>query len=93
MKVEISRAAQRDLDAIEAWIAEDNPAAGERMHSRLSKACQTLGRMPTRFTWDDRINAYRRSVGAYLIVYRVGDRVEVMRVLHGARDWLTLLGE
>jgi len=30
---------------------------------------------------------------AYLIFYRVTDRVEVLRIIHGARDWAPLLDD
>lgn len=93
MRVEIAQAAQRDLDQIEAHIAEKNPDAASRMHARLSKACLTLARMPRRYVWDERIRLHRRSVGAYLIFYRATERVEIVRVIHGARDWLALLSE
>lgn len=93
MKVEISRAAQRDLDTIEAQIGQKNPAAGRRLHARLSKACLALARMPRRFILDERIGLRRRPMGAYLVFYRVTDCVEVVRVLHGARDWIALLDE
>jgi len=32
-------------------------------------------------------------VGPYLIFYRVRDEVQVLRIVHGARDWLALLDE
>jgi len=31
------------------------------------------------------------KLGAYLIFYRVTHQVEVLRILHGARDWSAIL--
>ncbi len=91
MKVFVSRTAHRDLAEIQDLIADDNPQAAIRTADRLLKAIRGLERMPRRFPTVPGTSLRRRAVGAYLIFYTVADKVEVVRVVHGARDWLTLL--
>ena len=91
MKVEFSRPAHRDLIAIEDWFGHDNPAAAIRIADDLMRAARGLGRFPPRFRAVPGTDIRRRAVGPYLIFYRVTDRVEIVRILHGARDWLALL--
>jgi toxin ParE1/3/4 len=92
MKVVISTNAECDLVEIADWISEDNPAAAVSLLKRLRDCCMTLGDFPERFR---RVHgAVRlRPVAAYAIFYDVGeDRVDVLRVLHGARDYAGLFG-
>ncbi|HEV7228758.1 type II toxin-antitoxin system RelE/ParE family toxin [Brevundimonas sp.] len=92
MKTRLTRPALIDLADIEAWIAQDNPAAARRLSDRIMSACRGLGRFPLRHPVTVQ-GLRKRSVGAYLIFYRVTEEVEILRVLHGARDAEALLGE
>jgi toxin ParE1/3/4 len=85
----IRPAADRDMDEIFAWIAADDPAAAERLVSRIFDAAKSLARFPEKGPRRPEIGEAARSlvVGRYLILYRVGpDSVDILRIVHGARD-------
>lgn len=57
--------------------------------------CQRLAAMPRSFpllpNWEER-GVRRRPHGDYLIFYRIaGDTVEILHILHGARDYEAIL--
>jgi len=54
-------------------------------------ACRGLGRFPLRHP-EVAPGLRRRAVGPYVVFYRVAEEVEIVRVLHGARDAGTVLG-
>lgn len=98
--VQRARARQDILDLV-AYIAADNPRAAAAFYDAYERTLTGLERMP------EKGRPYRskepglRSVCAisvgrfrrYLIFYRrTGDQVEVLRVLHGARDIGGILG-
>lgn len=94
MKVDLAPEARADLTAIAGWIDNDNPDRADSFVEELQRACAALGRRPYRFPAvqvagrDLRKRAYRD----YLIFYRVLDNlVEVVRIIHGKRDWPALL--
>jgi plasmid stabilization system protein ParE len=95
VKVAISLAARADLRGIGDYIAAFDPVRGRRFVSALITAVFELGDMPRAFPllpeFEHR-GIRRRSWRGYLIIYRVmQDRVVVLRVLHGARDYNLLL--
>lgn len=95
--------AQADLIDYFVYIAEDNLEAGERFLAAAEQAMQRLVEMPgmgrLRDDIDDsklmglrswRIHGFEN----YLIFYRPVDAgIEVIRVIHGARDLVSILGE
>ena len=86
----ISQAAERDLDEILAFIAQDKPGAAMRFVSRLRSRCTPLARQP--FVGEDcslLLPRMRRvTFEGYLIFFRVDrDAAVIVRVIHGARDW------
>jgi toxin ParE1/3/4 len=87
-----SPAAKDDLDGILSYIASDKPGAATRFAARLKKQCKLLIKNP--FIGEDcsllRPRMRRITVTGYLIFFRVDERVEVTRVIHGARDWKSL---
>ena len=91
MKVVFTRNAEADLEAIGDWIAQDNPGRALTVLAELAKACKTIGRTPRRFALVDRQRdpALRRRIhGNYLIFYEVRlNAVEILHVIHGARDY------
>lgn len=97
MKVRLTERALADLKAIARWIGPDNPARADSFSAELRRACLGLGSNPLRFPVADRIGdseIRKRVHGRYLILYRVRiGEVEVLRVVHGARNWAALLGE
>ena len=88
MNVRFSRQARADLKTIIATIASENPGAARRFGRLLRDRALSLGQNPYRGTPLRRPNGLRRLlVGPYLILYDVaGDRVEVLQIVHGARD-------
>jgi toxin ParE1/3/4 len=91
--VRVAQGARLDLVEIETAIAADNPAAAEAVVHRILAAIRGLSEFPLRFAVDQQVGTRRRPVGSYLIFYRVTDHVEVVRILHGARDWAAILDE
>lgn len=81
--------AQLDLDEIWLFIAEDSPNAADRFHDLLLSKLLTLAEQPgIGRIRDDLCSGIRGlSVGSYIIFYRdTTEYIEVLRVLHGARD-------
>ena len=93
MRVRFTRSARQDLAEIGNWIAADNPKAAARMVDRLISAGEGLSKLPLRFPATSPRALRKRVVGDYIIFYRVLETVEVVRILHTARDWLALLDE
>lgn len=93
MRVTIAREARRDIDAICEWVSQDSRAAGNRLIGRLLLAAQALGKYPMRYPLVPELALRKRPCGNYLIFYRVTDSVEVLRILHSARDWPAILAD
>ncbi len=91
MKVIIAQAAIADLIAIGLHIKKDNPARAETFVRELEHKCMELGAMPHAFPLvpHPKNKTIRRRVhGNYLIFYSVSSgQVEVLHVLHGARNY------
>jgi len=88
-----SSAARSDLQSIHDYIAAENPRAALRLIERLEKACEQLAQHPHMGEACDFLAEGLRmtSVGNYIVFHRpVGDGAEIVRVLHGARDWRRL---
>lgn len=86
--------ARRDLDAIWMYVAREN-AAADRLIDRIHTASRRLADFPESGPARPEIapGVRRLTVGNYLLLYRVGSAVDVVRVLYGARDILAALGE
>ena len=95
MRVVFSDAAKADLTEIGDYIARDNPRRALAFVRGLRAAALQLSVMPNAFPLvpGSRHHGIRRRViGRYLIFYRVdADRIAILRVLHGARDYERLL--
>jgi plasmid stabilization system protein ParE len=95
VKVVLSTNAAIDLQAIGDWIAAENPARAISFVNELIGAIAALSDMPSRFPVLEghrELGIRRRVVGNYLILYHVGEtEVEVLHVVHGARDYESLL--
>lgn len=89
-----------DSDLIDIWtyIAADNPHAADRHVQKLSEAFEATkgfpdkGRPAPELSENHRILTY----GSYLLVYQIDCQNRVLtlvRVLHAARDWLTLIDD
>ena len=82
---------QADLDLLEIgfYIAKDNLKSAEETLLLIDQKCRLLLRSPEMGRQREELAAGLRSfpAGSYLIFYRViQDGIEVIRVLHGARD-------
>jgi toxin ParE1/3/4 len=91
VKVVITAAAKRDLIGIADYIRPHRPGRAASFVEELLDHCQTLAELPLRHPLVPRFEPHgvRRCVHAdYLIFYRVRtDFVEVIHILHGARDY------
>jgi toxin ParE1/3/4 len=87
----IQRTAQAEEDLIEIWIyiAQDNPEAADRVLDDIEQQFHALADNPLMGRLRPGIAPELRyfTVGKYLILYRtVPDGVQIVRVIHGARD-------
>lgn len=89
MIVRLSALADRDLKAIAAYIAEDDPGAARNLLMRINERVAQLSRFPElgRRRLDIAIDVRGLLIPPYLAVYRINpDAVVVLRVLHTSRD-------
>jgi addiction module RelE/StbE family toxin len=91
MKLVFTDEAKADLLQIGEWIAEDNPARALTFVDELETRCARLTTMPRAYPLvrgQENSGVRRVRHGNYLIFYRVtADVVEILHVLHGARDY------
>jgi toxin ParE1/3/4 len=83
-----------DIEIIVLTIAADNPGAAQSWYDRLCKTLETLGTMPEMGAprFDVRPDMRMLPMGNYLILYHaIGDSAEIVRVVHGAREWEDLV--
>ncbi|OAG28407.1 type II toxin-antitoxin system RelE/ParE family toxin [Thermodesulfatator autotrophicus] len=84
------RLALRDLDKIASYIAKDNPTAAQKVVQRIYEVALNLRDYPALGRLG-RVPGTRELIISgfpFILVYRVkGRRVEILRVLHGARKW------
>jgi len=86
--------AEADLENIVLYIAEDNVQAARQWIEDIYTLCQQLGEMPAIGVAKSYIRPGLRMLpaGSYLILYQQVDKgVEIVRVIHGARQWQDLL--
>jgi toxin ParE1/3/4 len=95
MRVVLSEQAKADLRGIGLYIARDNKNRARSFVRELQAKAQDIGDIPRAFPLVPRYEHYgirRRPYGDYLIFYRIADdRVFVVHILHGARDYEPLL--
>ena len=81
--------AEEDLIEIWTYIAADSPAAADRVLSRIEAVFGQVSANPELGPVRPNLaEGLRYSVsGNYLVLYHlVGEAVEIVRVVHGARD-------
>jgi toxin ParE1/3/4 len=85
--------AEADIQDIAAYIAMDNFGAAIRWLDQVGEKAEQLGEMPKLgVAVTSRLGLRIFSLGNYLILYReVKNGIEVVRVVHGARQWEKLL--
>ncbi|HEX7783855.1 MAG TPA: type II toxin-antitoxin system RelE/ParE family toxin [Sphingobium sp.] len=95
MIVSLSAEAERDLEAIGDFIAQDNPVRAISFLRELRTKCLTLADLPNGFPLVpgyEALGIRRRKHGNYLIFYRVeAERLIVIHILHGAQDYEAIL--
>lgn len=91
IRLAISERAAQDLEDIYEYIADDNIAAADRFMERLRERWDALTVQPRSGRKRDEIRTGYRSIteGKYVILYRLSsqDEVEIVRVIHGKRDF------
>ena len=89
MQLKFTPLAQRDLETIGDYIAEDNPKRAVTFVRELRDQCHKLLRMPQAYRLrPDIMNNIRSSVyGRYVIYFSVdGNTMRIVRILHAAMD-------
>ncbi len=96
MKYRLASAARKDLRDIAVYIARDNPDRAVSYVSELTNKIRTVAEQPFLYAVREGWHTNLRSAlhRPYHIVCRVeGDEVIILRVLHGARDFIGLIGD
>jgi len=86
---QVADSARGDLDEIWFYIAGDNPENADKLIRSITSRFSILASMPEIGRLREELAPRLRSfaVGNYVIFYRVIENgVEIVRVLHGARD-------
>lgn len=95
MKVVVSQNAADDLEEIADWIARDNPERARSFVAELVKSGKSIGRAPRSYPLVDKArdpNLRRRIHRSYLTFFDIGpDAVEILHVVHGARDYAQIV--
>jgi toxin ParE1/3/4 len=95
MRHRVRPAAQADIDEAAAYLAADRIEVGQQFLARVNQTIKEIATMPGLGAARDFANARvaglraRRVIGFknWLIFYRVTlEEIEIIRVLHGARD-------
>ena len=88
--------AEQDLDDIWLHIALDNISAADALIDTIAERSLVLATQPNAGRARTELLAGLRShpINSYVIFYRSkGDGIEIVRVLHGARDMATIADE
>jgi plasmid stabilization system protein ParE len=83
--------AQKDLESIWCYIAEDNLEAADQWESDVYAACELLAQQPEmgekRPKWTDKAVRFWPVRKNYLIVYRPATQpLEILRIFNAAQD-------
>ena len=84
----LRKKAENDLDEILDYIAQDNPKAALELYETFLKQFELLSLFPESGRLRKEFSPAVRSlaVGYYIIFFAEKNPVEIVRVLHGARD-------
>jgi plasmid stabilization system protein ParE len=89
IRIRWSVSAQLDLREIHSYIARDSRVYARRFVDRVRMAVESIPRFPEsgcRVPEWDRDDIREVYVGHYRVIYRVSDAVEIIAVLHAARN-------
>jgi toxin ParE1/3/4 len=95
-RIELSRAALADFDALYDFIARDNPRAAAQVLRSLDRSIQLLADQPKlgKIFRHRRLHLRLLTHGDYLVFYRERPGViEIVRVIHGRRNIPDILDE
>lgn len=95
MIVTITAEAESDLERIATYVAQQSPQSALKLVRELREKCESLLDTPRAYPLVPRyehLGIRRRLSGQFLIFYRISsDAIEVIHILHGARDYESLL--
>ena len=95
MIVVVTAEAEADLEQIAAYVAEQSPRSALTLVRELRERCESLQDTPRGYPLVPRcehLGIRRRHFGRFLIFNRVSqDAIEIIHILHGARDYESLL--
>jgi len=94
LKVTLTAEAEADLDQIADYIGEHSAHTALTHVRELREKCYRLADAPQGYpllTDFEHSGIRKRPVGRYLILYRVNHSIVVIRILHAARDYESLL--
>jgi toxin ParE1/3/4 len=93
MRAELSAFIEADLDAIAAWIAQDNPARAVTFLREIREAILRVGENPLHYQLRSEIDEHARiaMVGNYVILFQVvtkaaGEVVRIERIVFGGHN-------
>jgi len=90
MQVAWTRPALQDLSDIQDYIAEDSPAAAFNLVNAIIDRTEAFLGSNSMAGRIGRVRGTRELVFPdlpYILVYRETDRIEILAVVHTARDW------
>ena len=82
------------IEAIALYIASDSPSAAKRWFDAIQRRCENIGEIPEMGVSrpDIRASLPMLPFGNYLILYeQAAAGAQIVRVMHGARQWQELL--
>lgn len=80
--------AEKDLDALFAYLARDSLAVAEKEVARVLEEVARLQRYPALGRAGRVPDTRELVIPPYIVAYRVrGDMVQILRILHSAREW------
>ena len=85
----ITSLAEADLEEVWLYIAQGGEARADQFLDKILKQCRQLAEFPRMGQARENLALNLRSfpVKKYVIFYRpAGDTIDVIRILHGARD-------
>ena len=100
-RITTTKAADQDIRDIATYVAVNNPVAARKFGTELWRTFDRLasspesGRAVQGFGVPLRVVRVSSRFRRYLVFYRLTDEttIEIVRVLHGARDLTTLLAD
>ena len=95
MRVVFTQAAEDDFEAIGDWISQESNERAISFVGELRAACEAIGILPRAYSVVSpgaRRVIRRKPYRTYLIFYWIKhSRVEILHVIHAARDYRKIL--